>query len=312
MNDPTTASALTEALAGGGDKDKALGAAVGIGGGLYHHPPRRRSIYPVKRVRVCVSNNENTRILFSMLRVLACNSSELDRITFGGRMGVGVCGNGSNSGSSSGGGFHSGGHSYVAQRLFGMPSAMGSSLTPSTGSASILTCQDIRYPISLRNERHAMEILLEVTSRALSKYPTSLSQDSTDLQDEISYPKFSNKRNAKLQVRGEKEVLHHYALWARTAIHVIDIISHELEMKRKLVTGSSSVGGSNDDKQLAFALRAATSTQDEELGFDCVIDAMEEDEECHTTILRYCSDVLGAVRRDELNRIADGCALLRS
>jgi hypothetical protein len=250
-----------------------------------------------------------------MLRVLACNSSELDRITFGGRLGTGGYGN-----SVSAGGCSSSSTSYVAQRLFGMPvSAMMGSTASSTssslggGAASMRTCQDIRYPISLRNERHAMELLLEVTSRALSNYSTSLSQDTADLQDEILYPKFSNKRNAKLQVRGEKEVLHHYALWARTAIHVIDIISHELEMERKSVSSSSSVvlrGGNSDDKQLAWSstLRAGSTTaaaqNNEELEFDYVIHAMEEDDDCHSTIVRYCSDVLGAVRRDELNRIA--------
>lgn len=301
MNDPSTTSALTKALMGVGGGVSG-GGVVGTAG---HSPPLlpRRWMYPVKRVRVCVSNNENTRILFSMLRVLACNASELDRITFGGRIG-------------SGGGFHSGGpgsnttssSSSVTQRLVGMPvSVMGAA--SSGTAASLRTCQDVRYPISLRNERYAMELLLEVTSRALSKYPTSLSQDSTDLRDEISYPKFSNKRNAKLQVRGEKEVLHHYALWARTAIHVIDIICHELELERK--SGSSPSSGStyNDDVQLTWSssLRSAattTSQDNEELGFDYVIHAMEEEDDCHSTILRYCSDVLGAVRRDELNRIA--------
>ena len=152
----------------------------------------------------------------------------------------------------------------------------------------------------------------------MSKYPTTLSQDTADLQDELSYPKFSNKRNAKLQVRGEKEVLHHYALWARTAIHVIDIICHELEMEK--ISGSSSAssacGGLNDDIQSSWsstlrppppeaaAMMTATVQNNEEIGFDNVIHAMEDDDDCHSTILRYCSDVLGAVRRDELNRIA--------
>ena len=45
--------------------------------------------------------------------------------------------------------------------------------------------------------------------------------------------------------------------------------------------------------------------QNEELGYDYVIQAMEDDDDCHTTILRYCSDVLGAVRRDELMRAAN-------
>merc|ERR1712165_530542 len=35
----------------------------------------------IKRIRVCMSNNENTRVLFSMLRVLACNEEELSTIS---------------------------------------------------------------------------------------------------------------------------------------------------------------------------------------------------------------------------------------
>ena len=44
-------------------------------------------------------------------------------------------------------------------------------------------------------------------------------------------------------------------------------------------------------------------TENDELGYDCIIEAMEANDDCHSTIVRYCSDVLGAVRRDELNRI---------
>mmetsp|Transcript_28577 Transcript_28577/g.60949 ORF Transcript_28577/g.60949 Transcript_28577/m.60949 type:complete len:733 (-) Transcript_28577:100-2298(-) len=282
----------------------------GSAGGTSTPALRRRC--PIKRVRVCVSNNENTRILFSMLRVLACNSSELDRIaSLGGRLG----------GSSGGGGtassFYSGGTSSTAQRLFGIPSSssavVGAATTSSSNNMSMRTCRDIRYPINLRNERRAMELLLESTARALSKYPTSLAQDTADLRDEDVHPKYSNRRNAKLQVRGEKEVLHHFALWARTAMHVIDIILHELEVERKLLvttaTSTSLVGGGDHHrhvvgKSLNVSAAAAVVNQNEELGYDYVIQAMEEDDDCHSTILRYCSDVLGAVRRDELNRMA--------
>lgn len=241
-----------------------------------------------------------------MLRVLACNSSEIDRIALGGRLSSG--GNAS---------FYSGGPSSAAQRLFGVPSSAvvggGASGSSSSSSASLRTCRDIRYPINLRNERRAMELLLEITARALSKYPTSLAQDTSDLEDEeVAYPKYSNRRNAKLQVRGEKQVLHHFALWARTAMHVIDIILHELEIERKMIVAASSSGGvylgksvnSNGVVQAAAAEAASLNNQNEELGYDYVIQAMEEDDDCHSTILRYCSDVLGAVRRDELNRIA--------
>ncbi len=43
----------------------------------------------------------------------------------------------------------------------------------------------------------------------------------------------------------------------------------------------------------------------EELGYEDVVRAMEEDDDCHSTILRYCTDVLGAVvRREEFNRLS--------
>lgn len=251
MMDPTMASSLREAF------EKSPSSAPSS----YRHAVRH-----VKRVRVCVSNNENTRILFSMLRVLACNSAEIDHIS---RLGP-----------------YNSGPSTAAQRLFGLPVAATPGGQPSS-SSTVRTCRDIRYPINLNNERRAMELLLDITCRALSKYPSSLAQDNADLLDETAYPKYSNKRNAKLQVRGEKEVLHHFALWARTAIHVIDIILHELSEERK----AESEGG-----------HATSTNHNNELEFDYVIQAMEDDDDCHFTILRYCSDVLGAVRRDELGK----------
>jgi hypothetical protein len=246
MMDPGTSASLKKAF---GEKSPSSAPSS------YRHVVRH-----VKRVRVCVSNNENTRILFSMLRVLACNSAEVDHIS---RLGAYP--------------------SNAAQRLFGLPLAGAPGGASASNSSALRTCRDIRYPINPYNERRAMELLLELTGRALSKYPTSLAQDNADLLDEVAYPKYSNKRNAKLQVRGEKEVLHHFALWARTAIHVIDIILHELSEERK-------------------ANGVVNCATNQELGFDYVIQAMEDDDDCHFTILRYCSDVLGAVRRDELNK----------
>jgi hypothetical protein len=219
-----------------------------------------------------------------MLRVLACDSAEVDKIGMIGRH-------------TPGGG---GGISPAAQRLFGLPSSSaGASSSSSSGSGR--TCQDVRYPVNLRNERRAMEILLGITSRVLSAYPTSLAQDDIDLADEVSCPKFSNRRNARLQVRGEKEVLNHFASWARTAMHVIDIILHELEVERVLVDGGGGGGGNG---KFANSRGKGAATMAEELGYDYVVRAMEEDDDCHSTILRYCTDVLGAVRREEFNRIA--------
>merc|ERR1712029_495968 len=99
-------------------------------------------------------------------------------------------------------------------------------------------------------------------------------------------------------------------------MHVIDIVAHELDAERELQTrgrrGRSSSaplsGGGSGDRDLCRAVggfrRSRMGSRSDELGYDYVVRAMEEDDDCHTTILRYCSDVLGAVRRDELNRIA--------
>ncbi|EJK77018.1 hypothetical protein THAOC_01180 [Thalassiosira oceanica] len=252
MGDSETASALNEAVAGVASNEIGDSASASAPMAM-SMPGRLRLPAPIKRVRVCVSNNENTRSLFSMLRVLACDSGELDRI-------VGVAG-----------------------RHSALPSFSGT---------------DVRYPISLRNERRAMELLLEVTRRGLSGYPTSLAQDIRDLADEVALPRYSNARNARLQVRGEKEVLNHFALWSRTAMHVIDVIAREVETEKRLIRASAA-GGSAAIDGLGLGLG-------DDLGFERVIRAMEDDDDCHTTILRYCSDVLGAARRDELSRLANG------
>ncbi|KAL7466464.1 hypothetical protein ACHAXS_006759 [Conticribra weissflogii] len=305
--------------------------------------PIRPTLCPVKRIRVCVSNNENTRILFSMLRVLACTSSELDQIAWGSRI--------HNPSASS---FYGSAANSAAHRLLGLAppsahpvvdSAPSSSSSPFSHdhprhNPTARTCRDVRHPISLSNERRAMQLLLRITTRALSDYPTSLSRDVADLNNLRAYPRYSNKRHAKLQVKGEKEVLHHFALWARTAMHVIDIIEHELGKERRAVQlrfseagilcggdggrGDAGVGrgrgrgndravgsGDSDNGNDDSGFRNSYNDSDKaaELGYDYVIQAMEDDDECHTTILRYCSDVLGAVRRDELNRIATDAAI---
>lgn len=199
---------------------------------------------PVKRVRVCVSNNENTRLLFSLLRALACNEKELKAITTSINDGA------------------------VSRALFGMSDQRTMQVTPTF----YRSCRDIRHPISLRNEKAAMTLLLEIIGHSLAQYPTTLSQDIADLRDEIAFPRFSNHRHAKIQVRGEKDVLHHFARWARTALDVMDAIESEM----KGVDRSS---------------------------FESVISDMEGRDGMHHTIIRYCDDVLGSLRREEWKNI---------
>jgi histone-lysine N-methyltransferase SETD3 len=190
-----------------------------------------------KRVRVCVSNNENTRLLFSLLRTLACNPEELMAVS------------------------NSMDGSAVSRALFG-----------DHRTTFYRSCRDIRHPLNLRNEGAAMQLLFEIVNDTLSKYPTSLSQDVADLLDEHAYPRFSNRRQAKIQVRGEKEVLHHYQQWTKSALHVMKVMEGEFE--------------GNDAES-----------------FEKVIGKMEEEEELHHTIVRYCADVLGSLRREELKEL---------
>ena len=69
-----------------------------------------------------------------------------------------------------------------------------------------------------------MRLLVEIVLGQLSEYPTTLQEDLEALQNAIEYPKFSNRRHAKIQ----KEVLHHFATWARTAQQVLTAIESEL------------------------------------------------------------------------------------
>lgn len=193
-----------------------------------------------KRVRICVSSNENTRLLFSLLRTLACNEEELVAVS-----------------TSMDG-------TVVSRALFGMTS-------PHHHATNFYrSCRDIRHPLTLRNERAALLLLMKFVQEALNKYPTTLSQDETDLLDEGAYPQFSNRRHAKIQVRGEKHVLHHYHEWSKAALHVMNVMQDELD---------SNEGG---------------------LSFEQVVRQMEDDDNFHHTIVRYCVDVLGSLQREEL------------
>ena len=248
------------------------------GGG--HVPVQSAS---VKRVRICVSNNENTRTMFSMLRVLACNEIELRTIssTPSAQHHSSIGGDCSN---------------YVSRALLGLANAgIGESAPAATsggsGSSSSTfyrTCRDIRHPLNVRNEKDAMMLLIELISKALKTYPTSLAQDILDLVDESAYPRFSNRRHAKIQVRGEKEVLHHFAQWAKAALDVLEVIELELAVERGDI-GADGAPLERDDP-----------------GFDYLIRGMEDAESSggenalHHTIVRYCADVLGSLRREEM------------
>jgi histone-lysine N-methyltransferase SETD3 len=222
----------------------------------------------IKRVRVCVSNNENTRILFSMLRVIVADEAQLRAITTA---------PGTHTAFVSG--------TALSRHVLGLTSSSvgGTSINSSSsagGAALYRTCRDVRCPISFSNERAAMRHLQEVTAQALQGYPTSYEQDVQDLEDEAAFPRFSNIRHAKIQVRGEKEVLLHFSVWARTALKVMDVI--EQELNGHVVNEHGNTMSS----------------------FEEIIRTLEDDDEkrTHVTIVRYCADVLDALRREEKKR----------
>lgn len=224
----------------------------------------------LKRVRVSISNNENTRILFSVLRVVVSNEEELNAImTSPSTSLIGEIG----------------GSGQVSRALLGFHGESSGTSLASQQSLFHRTCRDIRHPLSIRNEKYAMQHLLVVVRNALNLYPTTLTQDIIDLSDEMSYPRFSNRRHAKIQVKGEKEILHHFDLWARTALDVIDIIENEIATNRE----EWKVGKMKNRQS-----------------FECAISSMEDAAESegerglHHTIIRYCCDTLGSIRREEL------------
>jgi hypothetical protein len=78
--------------------------------------------------------------------------------------------------------------------------------------------RDVNAPISMRNERAALQLLSSMVTELLTKYPKSLAEDLELLAagpDSGGLAPFSNERHAVIQVAGEKEVLVHYRTHSR-------------------------------------------------------------------------------------------------
>ena len=228
----------------------------------------------LKRIRICVTNNDNTRLLFSLLRIIAATPEEFRTFILGQSLPIPI-----NATTVTGTVYSSPGlvksqqlqlhhhpqdrsTSFDANTMIGRQYLMNNvyasqqqhlssaainnihrsgivaSATHSstTGTAAPLTtryhrsCRDVRHPINLRNEREAMKILRSKIQYLLIQYPTTLQQDidSLHVRNIHEYPKFSNRRHAKIQIQGEKMVLHHYLKWAQTAIEVLNVIEGEI------------------------------------------------------------------------------------
>lgn len=85
--------------------------------------------------------------------------------------------------------------------------------------ASYRTASDLHFPVSLKNETHALRLLGRIARDMLDKYPTTKDDDDDALANR-SLPAFSNARHATIHVRSEKIVLLHYIDFASTALRL--------------------------------------------------------------------------------------------
>jgi len=77
-------------------------------------------------------------------------------------------------------------------------------------------------PLSIDTEIKVLMMIRGLCERQLSYYPTTLEEDNIRLaSDEL--PQFSNRRNALILIRGEKEVCHHWIKVAEIAIPLLNM-----------------------------------------------------------------------------------------
>jgi histone-lysine N-methyltransferase SETD3 len=131
-----------------------------------------------KRIRVCVSNNDSTKSLFSMLRVLEANEEDMAAIV-------------------------------------------------AAGPYMYRSCRDVRFALSSANERRALGRLQAIVTDALAQYPTTMAEDDERLARDGLLPPFSNARHAYIQVRGEKEVLHHFLQLCKCGVEALDAVGDD-------------------------------------------------------------------------------------
>jgi Rubisco LSMT substrate-binding len=307
------------------------------------------SAVSMKRIRVCVTNNENTRLLLGLLRILVSTPEEFRTMLSGGASAqassflsaaglspTAAVGNSRSRATSpwveDAARHRSSVRNEVAALLnqnnfsattpFRLDPSAATAASNNTANSYHRSYRDMRHPINLRNEREAMRYLRDIIQELLSRYPTTLQQDIDALSNVAEYPKFSNQRHAKIQVKGEKEVLHHYLKWSQTAIDVINVIESELreevEQYHNLAAGKSYPGievhwQGEDPRRVTATTMVDETTHDRRLqsttpsSFEWILrrmedemnDDMEHSLDVHCTILRYCADVLGNMRREE-------------
>ncbi|GMI41712.1 hypothetical protein TrCOL_g4538 [Triparma columacea] len=146
-----------------------------------------------KRVRVCVSNNDNTKSMMSLLRVKVAGKEELKAIMGGGP--------------------------YMYR-----------------------SAKDIRFGLGVNNETLALEELSRMTKKMMMEYPTTLEEDVKALAEgeygeKGGLRKYSNERHARIQVKGEKEVLRYFERLADTGRKGLACKDEEFEVLKEGLEG---------------------------------------------------------------------------
>lgn len=80
-------------------------------------------------------------------------------------------------------------------------------------------------PISIRNEAATLRAFMLLCQNMLALYPTTLAEDLHELRPENidNLPLYSNRRNALIHIRGEKEVLTHYLTYCQCGLSLLSI-----------------------------------------------------------------------------------------
>lgn len=213
----------------------------------------REGFFPSRRIRLCVWDNENTRLMFSLLRLIVADREDLEDIfTHALRL---------SSGTTNASDVHS-----ISMLLteINLSSRISYESLSSFHRAMLVvrSLRDTQYPISLSNERRAMHLLIKMVQESLQEYSSTLEEDFKSLSNSTDYPEFSNRRHALIQVKGEKEVLSFYLDLARTSLEVLQWIDdHEYSMDSVVdeKDGVKSKSSSASDASSSSSLLSASS-----------------------------------------------------
>lgn len=173
-----------------------------------------------RKLRVSAGDNEMSRLMFALVRVIVADDADYIRL--------------------------------ISNR--------------SGGSGGYRSVRNAFLPVSIRNEILTLQHLKSICITMIYKYPTTLEQDRINLREEniVNYPLYSNKRNALIQVKGEKEVWHHYLDLAECGLKLLLIKEGQEEL------------------------------------FDS---ELEEIRKCYSILIfQYCANVVSKVRRSEYRR----------